>query len=54
MQRLVQFKYVVLALVSKRKKGGLTQTGVLLKVNFLFGVIWTESSNNLLSFIMGE
>lgn len=45
----MQFTPIVLALVSNKKKGALTQLGVPLKVKFVLGVIWTQSSNDLLS-----
>lgn len=49
MQRLVmQFTPIVLALVSNKKKGTLTELGVPLKVKFVLGVIWIQSSNDLL------
>ena len=40
--------YPVIALVSKRKKGSLTQKCMPLKIKLVFDVIWTESSNDLL------
>lgn len=36
----MQLTPIVLALVSNKKKGALTQLGVPLKVKFVLGVIW--------------
>lgn len=48
-QRLeVQFKFIVVALVS-RKERGLTQAGVFLNAKFVFGVILTDVSKVFLS-----
>lgn len=46
MQRLeVQFKLIVVALVSRKKRGSLTQSDMTLKMKFDFGIIWTDASN---------